>query len=236
MVRIKGPVVEMLAGTFISDWFLETDQEKMRSRSLANDIQHIRSIADIHHQPESGDIPIQLVPSGPSFTQESIHKLLLTTIYASKKNITLTTPYFVPDESILTALTSAAERGVDVRIIVPEKNDSKLVHYASQARYESMLESGVVIKFFQGGLLHSKTITVDDEFALFGSVNIDMRSFWLNFEATLFIYHKEFTIKLRNVQASYEASSCTLTTATLQKRKFRHRFLENAALIISPLL
>ncbi len=236
MVRIKGPVVEALAGTFISDWFLETDQEKIRSRSLADDIQHIRSIADVHHQPDSGDIPIQFVPSGPSFSQEAIHKLLLTTIYASRKNITLTTPYFVPDESILTALTSAAERGVDVRIIVPEKNDSRLVHYASQARYTAMLESGITIKLFQGGLLHSKTITVDDEFALFGSVNIDMRSFWLNFEATLFIYHKGFTSKLREVQANYESNAHTLTVDNLQKRKFRHRFLENAALIISPLL
>ena len=109
MVRIQGPVVEALAGTFISDWFLETDQEKVRTRSLGKDIQHVRSIADINHQPPAGDIPIQLVPSGPSFAQEAIHKLLLTTIYASRRNITLTTPYFVPDESILTALTSAAE-------------------------------------------------------------------------------------------------------------------------------
>ncbi len=236
MVRIKGPVVEALAGTFISDWFLETDQEKIRSRSLAKDIQHVRSIADILHQQVSGDIPIQFVPSGPSFSQEAIHKLLLTTIYASRKNITLTTPYFVPDESILTALTTAAERGVDVRIIVPEKNDSKLVHYASQARYKTMLDSGVSIKLFQGGLLHSKTITVDDEFALFGSVNIDMRSFWLNFEATLFIYHKEFTRELRQVQANHETNSTTLSLNKLHKRSFKQRFLENAALIISPLL
>ncbi len=236
MVRIKGPVVEALAGTFISDWFLETDQQKVHSRSLAKDIQHVRSIADIIHQPAEGNIPVQFVPSGPSFSQEAIHKLLLTTIYASKKNITLTTPYFVPDESILTALTTAAERGVDVRIIVPEKNDSKLVHYASKARYVTLLESGVTIKLFKGGLLHSKTITVDDEFALFGSVNIDMRSFWLNFEATLFIYDKEFTCKLRKVQASYERDAYSLSLNKLQKRSFMKRFLENAALIISPLL
>ena len=236
MVRIKGPVVEALAGTFISDWFLETDQEKVRSRSLADDIQYIRKIADINHQPPVGDIPIQLVPSGPSFSPESIHKLLLTTIYASQKNITLTTPYFVPDESILTALSSAAQRGVDVRIIVPDKNDSKLVHYASQARYKSMLESGVVIKLFQGGLLHSKTITVDDEFSLFGSVNIDMRSFWLNFETTLFIYHRGFTRELKEVQMRYEDNSYTLSLKKVEKRRFFKRFLENAALIISPLL
>jgi cardiolipin synthase A/B len=236
MVRLKGPVVESLAGTFISDWFLETDEKRIRSLSLNDDINHVRDIADIHHQPTAGDVPVQLVPSGPGFVPETIHNLLLTTIYASRKNITLTTPYFVPDESILTALQSAAQRGVDVRIIVPEKNDSKLVHYASQARYENLINNGVTIKLFKGGLLHSKTITVDDEFALFGSVNLDMRSLWLNFEATLFIYNQSFTGELRQVQASYEDKSKTLTLQDLAERSAMVRFLENAALIIGPLL
>lgn len=236
MVRIQGPVVEALAGTFISDWFLENDEEKFRSQSLDWDIQHIRKIADISHQPVKGDIPIQLVPSGPGFSPDAIHHLLLTTIYASRKKITLTTPYFVPDESILTALQSAAQRGVDVCIIVPEKNDSKLVQYASWARYENMIKNGVTIKLFHGGLLHSKTITVDDEFALFGSVNLDMRSFWLNFEATLFIYNQAFTKELRRVQAGYEEQSRVLTIENFANCSLREQFLGNAALIVGPLL
>lgn len=236
MVRIQGPVVEALAGTFISDWFLETDNLQIRSRSLAEDIQHVRKIADINHQPMAGNVPVQLVPSGPGFSPEAIHSLLLTTIYASRKNITLTTPYFVPDESILTALQSAAQRGVDVRIIVPEKNDSKLVQYASWARYEKMIQSGVSVKLFSGGLLHSKTITVDDEFALFGSVNLDMRSFWLNFEATLFIYNQSFTKELRTVQSCYEKESKMLGSEDFADRSVMQRFFENSALIIGPLL
>jgi cardiolipin synthase len=236
MVRIQGPVVEALAGTFISDWFLETDNEKIRSRSLNQDIQHVREIADITHQPVRGNVPVQLVPSGPGFSPDAIHSLLLTTIYASRKNITLTTPYFVPDESILTALQSAAQRGVDVRIIVPEKIDSRLAQYASWARYENMIKNGVSIKLFRGGLLHSKTITVDDEFALFGSANLDMRSFWLNFEATLFIYNQTFTRELRSVQTSYEKKSQTLTLEDFAGRSVLEKFFENAALIIGPLL
>ena len=236
MVRIQGPVVESIAGTFISDWFLETDPKSVRALSLSNDARHIRDMADIHHQPIAGDVAVQLVPSGPGFVPETIHNLLLTTIYASRKNITFTTPYFVPDESILTALQSAAQRGVDVRIIVPEKNDSKLVHYASQARYEHLLNKGVTIKLFRGGLLHSKTITVDDEFALFGSVNLDMRSLWLNFEATLFIYNQDFTMELRQVQADYESKSITLTLQDLARRSAMERFFENTSLIIGPLL
>jgi len=236
MVRIQGPVVEALAGTFISDWFLETDNKKVLFRSLENNIRHIRSIADIHHQPVAGDVPVQLVPSGPGFVPEAIHSLLLTTIYSSRKNITLTTPYFVPDDSILTALHSAAQRGVNVTIIVPEKNDSKLVHFASQARYEDLLKNGVSIKLFRGGLLHAKTITIDDEFSLFGSVNLDMRSFWLNFETTLFIYNRSFTSELRKVQASYEEQSRTLDLQDLADRSSIEKFLENSALIIGPLL
>ncbi len=236
MVRIQGPVVEAIAGTFISDWFLETDHENIQSRSLNQDIQLIREIADIIHQPVKGEVPVQLVPSGPGFSPDAIHSLLLTTIYASRKNITLTTPYFIPDDSILTALQSAAQRGVDVRIIVPEKSDSKLAHYASWARYEDMLNSGVSIQLFRGGLLHSKTITVDDEFSLFGSVNLDMRSFWLNFETTLFIYNQKFTMDLRAVQACYEKQSKTLTIETFTRRSRMQKFYENASLIVGPLL
>ena len=236
MVRIQGPVVEALAGTFISDWFLETDTEKVSSRSLDQDIQHVRKIADIIHQPKRGSVPVQLVPSGPGFSPDAIHNLLLTTIYASRKNITLTTPYFVPDESILTALQSAAHRGVKVLIIVPEKVDSRLVQYASRARYEDLIQHGVTIKLFRGGLLHSKTITVDEEFALFGSVNLDMRSFWLNFEATLFIYNREFTRQLRCIQSCYEKESITITLEECSNRSKGKQFLENAALIIGPLL
>ncbi|MBU1234316.1 MAG: cardiolipin synthase [Proteobacteria bacterium] len=236
MVRIQGPVVEPIAGTFISDWFLETDNEKVSSRSLEEDIEQVRSIADIRPQPFSGDIPVQLVPSGPDFTPEAIHNLLLTTIYAAQKNITLTTPYFVPDESLLTALQSAAQRGVDVRIIVPKINDSKLVHYASRARYESLATRGVSIMLFTGGLLHSKTITVDDKFALFGSVNLDMRSFWLNFEATLFIYSSSFTTELRQVQRRYESQAQPLDLEIMARRSYVEKFFENSALLIGPLL
>lgn len=236
MVRIQGPVVEALAGTFISDWFMEADSERDRSHSLDQDIEHIRQIADIKHQDTVGDIPIQLVPSGPGFAPDAIHHLLLTTIYASRKKICLTTPYFVPDESILTALKSAALRGVAVTIIVPEKNDSKLVHHASWARYEELIRSGVSIKLFVGGLLHSKTITVDDDFALLGSVNLDMRSLWLNFEITLFIYNQPFTKELLAIQTRYADDSRLLTLEELSLRSKKERFFQSASLIIGPLL
>ncbi|MBU0947080.1 MAG: cardiolipin synthase, partial [Proteobacteria bacterium] len=96
--------------------------------------------------------------------------------------------------------------------------------------------SGVSIKLFSGGLLHSKTITVDDEFALFGSVNLDMRSFWLNFEATLFIYSASFTTELRQVQMRYESQAQPLDLQLMARRSFIEKLFENTALLIGPLL
>ena len=236
MVRITGPVVESIAGTFISDWFLEANDQGNRTGDIARDVASVRKQADVHIVETTGSIPIQLVPSGPGLVPEAIHNLLLTTIYSASRELVLTTPYFVPDQALLTALISAAQRGVNVTVILPEKNDSILVHYASQAHYQELAESGVKIMLFHGGLLHSKTITVDNEFSLLGSVNLDMRSFWLNFEATLFIYDQSFTEQLRQVQKQYEQESNLLDHKKLAKRPVIRRFKENVALLIGPLL
>lgn len=236
MVRITGPVVESLAGTFINDWYIEADDSRETAGSIDNDIEQLRDRTDVHQLEETGDIPVQLVPSGPGLVPETIHDLLLTTIYTAREELILTTPYFVPDNSLLTALKSAAQRGVQVTLILPDKNDSKLVAYASRAHYQELSESGVNIMLFYGGLLHSKTITIDRKFSLFGSVNLDMRSFWLNFEATLFIYHREFTEKLRAVQQSYLEESKTIDRVKLAKRPMIRQFQENVALLIGPLL
>ena len=226
MVRVEGPVVEILTASFLYDWALET------GRPLEDLILEAK-VAPI---PNRGEIPVQLAPSGPGYTEGTIHNLLLTTIYAARRELILTTPYFVPDNAILAALKSAAQRGVSVTIIVPEKNDSRLVHYASRARYGELIAAGVKIVAFDGGLLHAKTITVDNDFCLIGSVNLDMRSFWLNFEMTLFIYNKKFTSRLRLLQEEYLLASRPLNEVVFKKRSFKERFLENMALLVGPLL
>ena len=236
MVRITGPVVESLAGTFINDWYLETDNRQADTGNIGEDITLLRQRTDVHMLEKTGETAVQLVPSGPGLVPEAIHSLLLTTIYSARNELVLTTPYFVPDESLLTALKSAAQRGVKVTVIVPEKNDSRLVHYASKAHYKELTKSGVIILLFNGGLLHSKTMTVDGEFSLFGSVNLDMRSFWLNFEATLFVYDRVFTEKLRAIQSGYERDSSHVDLEELAKRPMIKRFKENVALLIGPLL
>ena len=236
MVKVEGPVVETLAGTFLSDWYLETNVGYFGENSLKTDIETVRQVSDLQSCPVEGESKVQLVPSGPGSVPEAIHSLLLTTIYTAQKELIMTTPYFIPDEPLLAALKAAAQRGVDVIIIVPEKNDSRLVHYASRARYEELADAGVKILLFNGGLLHSKTITVDQKFSLFGSVNLDMRSFWLNFEATMLIYCKGFTENLLHIQEGYLAHSTVLDLEQFKKRNNFQRFKENVVLLIAPLL
>ncbi len=236
MVKVEGPVVECIAGTFISDWILDSDIDHSHSETLLKDIQVAVQVNDVRATLDAGESAIQLVPSGPGLVPDAIHNLLLTTIYAARRELIMTTPYFIPDEPLLVALKAAAQRGVKVKIIVPSKNDSLLVKYASRARYQELAESGVQIFLFHGGLLHSKTITVDHEFSLFGSVNLDMRSFWLNFEATLFIYCKSFTEKLVAVQQKYLDQSMELDFEPFSQRGSWEKFKENTVLLVSPLL
>ncbi|MDD2464894.1 MAG: cardiolipin synthase [Desulfobulbus sp.] len=226
MVRITGPVNELVQATFFFDWLLE--QGKHIGNSIVSE--------ELRKVPACGQALVQLAPSGPGYGEDTIHNLLLTTLYAARREIVLTTPYFVPDTALLAALKSAAERGVEVRIIVPKRNDSLLVHYASRARYDALTQAGVRIMAFTGGLLHAKTITVDNDFCLFGSVNLDMRSFWLNFEMTLFVYNQEFTNQVRALQQQYLQQTTRYDSEKFQNRSFGQRLLENIALLISPLL
>ena len=226
MVRIRGPLIEVMTAAFLYDWTLETGVS----------IDTLVEKKMLFSPEPVGDAAVQMVPSGPGYQENAIHDLLLTTIYAARKELILTTPYFVPDNAILSALKSAAGRGVCVTVIVPEKNDSKLVHYASNAMFEELIQAGINIMLFTEGLLHAKTITVDNDFCLFGSVNLDMRSFWLNFELTLFIYNREFTNRLRTLQQGYIAGAYPLDIEAYQQRPFAQRFKENTALLVGPLL
>ncbi len=227
MTRIEGPAVQVLEMLFLWDWEVETGQS----------ISSLKNTVDLKPVPQSGTANIvQVVPSGPGYRRDPIHQLLLTSIYAARKELVMSTPYFVPDESLLMALKSAAGRGVDVKIILPEKVDSLLVSYASRSYFDDLLSSGVRILRFQGGLLHTKSITIDGQIALFGTVNLDMRSFWLDFEVTLIVYDPDFSALLRTLQEQYIGKSDSINLNDWRKRPFRGRFVENVAQLFSPLL
>jgi cardiolipin synthase len=224
MVRLEGPGVEALAGLFVTDWSVVAGVDP-------------GSLRDVVRRPaRQGETVVQAMPSGPAYHGEAIRQLLLTMMYAARKELILTTPYFVPDDALETALESAAHRGVDVTLVVPERIDSLLVRWASPAHFEDLLEAGVRIKRFRAGLLHSKTITVDKSFGLIGTVNLDMRSLWLNFEVSLLVYDHAFTAELRDVQLGYVAESDPVDLETWRGRSKARRLLENAAGLLSPLL
>lgn len=226
MVRVEGPAVEGLAATFVEDWELETGEG----------IEKLSKTADIRPQPERGTAVVQVVPSGPLVQDESIEQILLMAIYAARRELVLTTPYFVPDEAMLTALASAAQRGVAVTVVVPRKVDSLLVRLASRAHAGDLLMAGVRVVDFCDGLLHTKSITVDGEFGLFGSLNLDPRSLYLNFEITLAIYDRPFIAQLRQLQQSYIGRSEPMDLAAWQARSGLVRLTENSARLLGPLL
>ena len=224
MVRLEGPGVESLAGLFVHDWSIATGPVTDTVRRT------------VRTPSRRGTTVVQAMPSGPAYRGEAIRQLLLTMMYAARRELILTTPYFVPDDALETALESAAHRGVDVTLVVPERIDSRLVRWASPAHFEDLLEAGVRIKRFRGGLLHSKTVTVDKSFGLVGTVNLDMRSLWLNFEISLLVYDRGFTTELRDVQLGYVKESDPVDLEIWRRRPKARRLLENAAGLLSPLL
>jgi len=226
MVRVEGAVVVLLAATMISDWILET-HEPIR------DAFESAKLGPVNFH---GMADIQVVPTGPGETGDGLLQMLLALINAAQNELVLTTPYLVPDESMLQALRGAAGRGVKVAVIVPKRVDSFLTRYASRSYYDSLLEMGAEIYLYRGGLLHTKSIMVDGQMAMFGTVNLDMRSLWLNYEVTLFVYDDVFAADLRALQRTYIGDSDRLDLAIWRTRSFEQRFVENTLRLVSPLL
>ena len=224
VMRITGPTAVALDAVFSFDWSVETE--------------NACEIPNMHAGFSGLDVGAiaQVVPSGPDLCPQAIYQLLLTGIYAAREKLTITTPYFVPDESILTALLSAAQRGVEVTLIVPARNDSLLVRYASVAYFDDLMSAGVKIALFKAGLLHTKSLTIDDSICIFGSVNLDMRSLWLNFEISLFVYDPVVTGHVKDLQETYLTQSYLLDPNIWRQRSSWHRFAENALRLVSPLL
>ena len=226
MVRLQGSVVSPLAATMIGDWTLEGDDS----------LSELVSRHQLHLVDPQGSADIQVIPSGPGETNDGLLQMILTMINGAREELLLTTPYLVPDESLLRALRGAAARGVKVRVIVPLKVDSVMTRYASRSYYDDLLDIGVELYLYHGGLLHTKSITVDGHISMFGTVNFDMRSLWLNYEVALFVYDVGFARELRELQQSYLEDSEMIDRNLWSKRSFAKRLVENTLRLISPLL
>lgn len=226
MVRVQGPVVEPLAILFLSDWAFAT--------GIADE--RLREVSDVHPVRPAGTAAMQVIPSGPDRDGGRVDQVLLTALYRARRRIVLTSPYFIPHEPLLAALIGAAQRGVMVEVIIPERVDSWLAHHAGRAFLRDLVAAGVRVHLFRGGLLHTKSVLIDDAWSLFGSLNLDPRSLFLNFELTLAVYDRDFSAELDRLQASYLAQSRPLELAECLKQSFPARLIQDTARLLEPLL
>jgi cardiolipin synthase A/B len=223
MVRIEGPACALLG----------TITHAMAVLQAGPGLRDVRTPKLGH---KAGPVALQVLPSGPGFAFQHVESVILTAIYSARRELILTTPYFVPGEAVVTALRSAARRGVEVVMVLPWRCDSRMVQYASASYFDELLSAGVRIHRFRGGLLHTKSMVVDRELAVFGTVNFDLRSFHLNFELSMLLYDRDFAEVLVKLHRDYLADCEPMDLAVWRTRPFRHRVIENAAQIASPLL
>lgn len=227
MVRVHGTVVAALDSVFAMDWYAETDE--------------ILSV-EVHealrapHPDAVSAVACQLVPSGPGFVAENNLRLFTTLIYSATRRISLTSPYFVPDESLLYAVTTAAQRGIEVELFVSELPDQFMVGHAQASYYRALLEAGVrIYRYPAPYILHAKHFTVDDDVAVIGSSNMDMRSFALNYEISLLMLGPEVVRRMRAVEDDYRELSRELLLEEWEGRRPRLRYVDNVMRLTSAL-
>lgn len=220
--RIAGAAVARLQQVFIHDWHMAAEQ-------------HLQGDNFYPDHPE-GDIAVQILEDGPSYACDSIQPALIEMIQTARERVTVTTPYFVPDEAMRLALRLAALRGVRVDLFVPRASDRGLADAAARAMFAELLNAGVHIHRHGPGVLHAKTITVDDSIAMTGTANLDYRSFFLNYEVVMMAYDPATAIMLRTMQQSYSAACESLDCAAWERRSKWERARDDVAKLFSPLL
>ncbi|WP_213815594.1 cardiolipin synthase [Glaciihabitans sp. dw_435] len=219
MVRVDGPAAAGLNALFITDWYSETGELPLPGED---------DIITSHTTPEA--LECQVVPSGPGFEGENNLRLFNALVYGAQDRLIIASPYFVPDDSMLYAITTAAERGVDVQLFACEVADQIVVYHAQRSYYETLLRSGVRIFLYEKPtVLHSKHFTVDGTVAVVGSSNMDMRSFSLNFEVSLMVRGARFVEQLREIEDSYRECSREIFLEDWLKRPVPSQVLDNVA-------
>jgi cardiolipin synthase len=216
--RVEGALARSLEAVFLTDWYTETGEE------LWPPVPPGALVADEH----PGGIIGQVVPSGPGIVSENNLRLFTTLIYGATRRLSITSPYFVPDESLLYAVTTAAQRGVDVELFVGAVGDQFMVHHAQRSYYKALLDAGVKIWLYEAPLvLHSKHFSVDDDLVVLGSSNMDMRSFALNYEVSMLLVGPSVVEQMRTVEDGYRARSRLLTAEEWGRQPYHSIYLDN---------
>ena len=226
MVRINGPVSAVLNGLHAWDWEIET---RVKLPLEEPDCPLLPLEQNNSHA-------VQILATGPCFPDDLMVQSLAIAIFSARKSIVITSPYFVPSHNIAEALRIAALRGVEVSIIIPKENDSLMVHWASRTFFDDLLAAGVKIYHFNQGLLHTKSMLIDNRLALVGTVNMDMRSFLLNFEVTMVVEDPAFANEISLLHEGYIKNSALIDYAQWRKRSVYQRIIEKLFFLFSPLL
>lgn len=221
VARVKGPVVAHLEAVFASDWYVETGQALEVLSTPASTV---------------ADVAAQLLPSGPAYPFANARDAVNALIHLARRELVLVTPYFVPDEATLAALRIAALSGVRVQLVLSASNNQRLTWWAQQSYYDELLRAGVRIALHQPHFLHAKHLRVDDELALVGSINVDIRSFALNAEIGLLAYDAGLVAQLRTIEQDYLAHALQLDLAQWRRRPAWQRSREGIARLADALM
>jgi len=223
VARVTGPVVIQLQAVFLQDWFFETGH-------LPPDPHAFTLPAPV------GGSLAQVLPSGPGYERENAQELLVHLFHRAERRIVITTPYFVPDTPFLQALKTAVRRGVEVRLVVANPVDKWVMALAQRSFFDELLGAGVRIHMYRPHFLHAKHVSIDDDLAIVGSVNMDIRSFALNAEVALLVYDPGVVAAMRVVQDKYFAESIELTRDRWAQRPMWLRVAQNTARLGDSLL
>ncbi len=223
MLRMEGPIVAQCQVLFASDWLLNSGEDVPASFQLKS-------------EPIDGGFPAQLFADGPTERRGATPQLFATLLALARKEVVISTPYFVPNQTVLDALCAAAIRGIDVTMVFPKRNDSWIVAAASHGYYRQLLDHGVKIFEFRDGMLHSKTFTLDRVISLIGSTNLDLRSFDLNYENDILLRDDELTQSIYDRQHEYIAQSDAVSIEDVRKWSFLRRIWNNVVATVGPIL
>ena len=228
MTRVTGTAVPAINAVFLSDWYAETDENLLAEEHLP--------VTELPLEASADALVCQVVPSGPAYEQENNLRLFLGLVNAAQERVIITSPYFVPDEAMLRAISGATQRGVHVELFVSEIGDQALVYHAQRSYYEALLRAGVRIYMYKAPfILHAKHFTIDDDVAVIGSSNMDIRSFELNMEVSLLVRGESFVREMRAVEDGYRRDSRELTLDEWMQQPLRSTVLDNLARLTSAL-
>jgi len=223
MMRFEGPIARQNQHLFAIDWTTTTGED----------------LREYLHQPVTAPRPgftAQVIGTGPHIPYPAMPVVFESLIFAARRELMITTPYYVPDESMQNALCAAARRGVAVTLVLPARNDSWIVAGASRSYYGALLNAGVRLYEYHGGLLHTKSLTLDGQVTLIGSANMDRRSFDLNFENNILLADETLTAEMRRCQEEYLQRCTPVTPRQVAAKPLHSRLWENALATLGPVL